>query len=211
MSNGQRPSRTEEARRFKFIVLDSFLEKVRKTVREMTEANLKGAYAGESQANMRYTIYAKRAREEGYPNVARLFKAVAFAEQVHASNHYRNIMNKGGAVTVSAAIFGTRSTSEDLQAGIDGETFEINEMYPAYKAVAEAQGEKGAEISFTWALEAEKIHVSLYRKAKQAVNRGEDVDLGPIQICQVCGYTVEGDAPERCPICKARKERFTTF
>ena len=184
---------------------------MRKTVREMTEANLKSAYAGESQANMRYTIYAKKAREEGYPNVARLFTAVAFAEQVHASNHYRNIMSKGESVTVSMAVFGSRSTSENLQAGIDGETFEINEMYPAYKTVAEFQGEKGAEISFTWALEAEKIHASLYQKAKQAVDGGEDVDLGPIQICQVCGYTVEGDAPERCPICKALKQRFKTF
>jgi rubrerythrin len=117
---------------------------VKRTVREMTEANLKSAYAGESQANMRYTIYAKKATEEGYPNIARLFTAVAFAEQVHASNHYRNIMSKGGSVTVSTAVFGSRTTSENLQAGIDGETFEINEMYPAYKKVAEFQGEKGA-------------------------------------------------------------------
>jgi len=177
----------------------------------MTEANLKSAYAGESQANMRYTIYAKKAMEEGYPNVARLFTAVAFAEQVHATNHYRNIMSKGESVTISMALFGFRTTSENLQAGIDRETFEIKEMYPAYKAVAEFQGEKGAEISFTWALEAEKIHAGLYQKAKQALDEEEDVDLGPIQICQLCGYTVEGDAPERCPICKALKERFNTF
>jgi len=180
-------------------------------VREMTEANLKSAYAGESQAHMRYTIYAKRAEEEGRPSVARLFTAVAFAERVHASNHYKNIMSKGGSVTVSSAVFGTRTTSEDLQAGIDGESFEINEMYPAYKHVAESQGEKGAQISFTWALEAEKIHVGLYQKAKRAVDQGEDVSLGPIQICQICGYTAEGDAPERCPICNAKKERFKTF
>lgn len=180
-------------------------------VREMTEANLKSAYAGESQANMRYTIYAKRAAEEGYPNVARLFTAVASAEQIHASNHYTHILSKGGSTTVSAAVFGSRRTSENLQAGIDGETFEINEMYPAYKVVAEFQGEKGAVISFTWALEAEKIHAALYRRAKQAVDEGKDVGLGPIQICQVCGYTVEGDAPDKCPICKAPKERFKSF
>ena len=181
------------------------------TVREMTEANLKSAFAGESQANMRYLIFAKGAREEGYPNVARLFTAVAFAEQVHASNHYGNIMSKGGSVTISEAVFGSRSTSENLQAGIDGEVFEINEMYPAYRAVAELQGEKGAETSFTWALEAEKVHASLFQKAKEAVDGGEDVDLGPIQICGCCGYTVEGDAPERCPICKALRERFRSF
>ncbi|MFQ5837045.1 MAG: rubrerythrin family protein [Candidatus Bathyarchaeia archaeon] len=180
-------------------------------VREMTETNLKSAYAGESQANMRYTIYAKRATEEGYPNVARLFTAIANAEQIHASNHYKNIESKGASLTVSGALFGTRSTSEDLQAAIDGETFEVKEMYPAYKAVAKAQGEKSAEQSFTWALEAEKIHAGLYQKAKQAVDRGEDVDLGPIRICQVCGYTVEGDAPDRCPICNSLKDKFKSF
>jgi len=184
---------------------------VPKIVREMTETNLRSAYAGESQAHMRYAIYAERAKKEGYPNVARLFTAISFAERVHATNHYKNIVSKGPAVTVSAAVFGSRSTSEDLQAGIDGETFEINEMYPAYKTVAVAQGERSAEISFTWALEAEKIHVSLYQKAKQAVDRGKDVDLGPVQICQVCGYTVEGEAPERCPICKAKTDKFKSF
>jgi rubrerythrin len=160
---------------------------------------------------MRYTIYAKRAEKEGFPDVARLFTAVAFAESVHAGNHYRNIISKGDADTVSKAVFGTRNTSEDLQAGIDGETFEINEMYPAYKKVAEFQGEKGAEMSFSWAWEAEKIHAGLYEKAKQAVDRGKDVELGPIQICTVCGYTVEGEAPDRCPLCNAMKEKFRTF
>lgn len=180
-------------------------------VREMTETNLRNAYAGESQAHMRYKIYAERAKKKDFSNVARLFSGIAFAEKVHATNHYRNIMSKGGALTVSAAVFGSRSTSEDLQAGIEGETFEINEMYPAYKAVAQLQGERAAETSFTWALEAEKIHASLYRKAKQAVDQGKDVDLGPIQICSVCGYTVEGDAPDKCPICRASKDRFRTF
>jgi rubrerythrin len=180
-------------------------------VREITETNLRSAYAGESQAHMRYAIYSDRAKKEGFLNVSRLFMAVAFAEKVHASNHYRNIRTKGAATTVSAAVFGPRSTAEDLQAGIDGETFEIEEMYPTYKAAAAFQAEKAAELSFTWALEAEKIHVALYKKAKDAVVKGKDVDLGQIQICAVCGYTVEGDAPERCPICKAKKEMFKTF
>jgi len=180
-------------------------------VREMTETNLRSAYAGESQAHMRYAIYAARAKENGFQNVARLFTAVADAERVHASNHYKNIVSKGAATTVSGAIFGTRSTSEDLQAGIDGETFEIKEMYPAYKAVAEFQGEVGAAISFNWALEAERIHAGLYQKAKQAVDSGKDVDLGRIQICQTCGHTVEGEPPERCPICNALKDKFKAF
>jgi rubrerythrin len=112
---------------------------------------------------------------------------------------------------VPLGMFIPGSTSEDLQASIDGETFEINEMYPAYKAVAQFQGEKGAEVSFNWALEAEKIHANLYQKVKQAVDQGKDVNLGPIQICSVCGYTVEGDAPEKCPICGTTKEKFRDF
>lgn len=180
-------------------------------VREMTEANLRSAYAGESQAHMRYKIFAERAEKLGFPNVARMFSAISFAERIHAGSHFRNIVTKGGAQTVSAAVFGSRNTSEDLQAGIDGETFEINEMYPAYRAVAQFQGEKTAETSFTWALEAEKIHVNLYKKAKQAVDQGKDVTLGPVQICSTCGYTVEGDAPGTCPICGASRDKFKTF
>ena len=180
-------------------------------VREMTETNLRSAYGGESQAHMRYAIYADRAKKEGFPNVARLFTAVASAEKVHASNHYRNIKTKGATTTASGAIFGTRSTAEDLQAGVDGETFEVEEMYPAYKVVAASQGEKAAEISFNWALETEKVHLALYKKAKEAVEQGKDADLGKIQVCTICGFTVEGEAPDRCPICGAKKEMFKTF
>ena len=180
-------------------------------VRKITETNLRSAYAGESQAHMRYTIYANRAKRSGFPNVARLFTAVAFAESVHATNHYRNIKTKWGATTTSAAEFGTITTSEDLQAGINGESFEINEMYPAYKATANFQGEKAAELTFTWAWEAEKTHLDLYKKAKVSVDEGKDMALGPIHVCEVCGYTVEGQAPERCPICNATKDRFKTF
>jgi len=180
-------------------------------VREMTETNLRSAFAGESQAHIRYKIFAERAEKSGWPNVARLFNAISHAERIHAGSHFRNILTKGGAQTVSAAVFGSRSTSEDLQAGIDGETFEINEMYPVYKAVAQFQGEKAAETTFTWALEAEKIHASLYKKAKEAVDRSQDVALGHIQICSTCGYTVEGDAPDKCPICGATRDKFKTF
>jgi len=180
-------------------------------VKEMTEGNLRSAYGGESQAHMRYLFYAERAKISGFPNIGRLFTAIADAERVHASNHYRNILSKGAFSSASGAIFGTRNTSEDLQAGIDGETFEIEEMYPVYKATAEFQGEKAATTSFTWALEAEKIHSQLYKKAKDAVDSGKDMPLDKVQICQTCGYTVEGEAPDQCPICKARKEKFSTF
>jgi rubrerythrin len=117
-------------------------------VRPVTEENLRSAYAGESQAHMRCGIYSQRAEERGLPNIARLFGAVAYVERVHASNHYRNITSKGDAVTVSVAGFGSRATPEGLQIGIDGEGFEMNEMYPAYLEVAHMQKEYAAEISF---------------------------------------------------------------
>jgi len=180
-------------------------------VKEMTETNLRSAFGGESQAHIRYKIFAERAEKSGWPNVGRLFGAISIAERIHAGNHFRNILTKGGAQTVSAAVFGSRNTSEDLRAGIDGETFEINEMYPVYKAVAQFQGEKAAETSFTWALETEKIHANLYKKAKQAVDQGKDVVLGPIQICSICGFTLEGDTPDKCPICGASRDKFKTF
>jgi rubrerythrin len=179
-------------------------------VREMTETNLRSAYGGESQAHMRYMTFAERAKDK-FPNVARLFTAIAFAEQVHANNHFRNVVTKGAATVVSGALFGSKNTSEDLQAGIDGETFEINEMYPAYLEEAKFQGEKGAETSFRYALEAEKIHKTMYENAKKTVDTGKDIKLGPIQICTVCGHTVEGDAPDKCPICGAAKNKFKTF
>jgi rubrerythrin len=180
-------------------------------VKAMTESNLRSAYGGESQAHMRYLIFAGRARKNGFTNVARLFEAVAYAEQVHATNHFKNIQSKGDFLVVSGALFGSRSTVEDLEAAIAGETFEVEEMYPAYLEVAKAQGERGAEQSFTWALEAEKIHAELYKKAKEAVEQGKDADFERISICSVCGHTVAGEPPERCPVCNASKEMYKAF
>ena len=160
---------------------------------------------------MRYLIFAKRATVEGYPNISRLFKAVAHAERIHASNHYRNIMVKGGQTTVGGALFGSRSTIEDLQHGLEGERHEIDEMYLAYIAVAKDQKEYGAEIAFKYAWEAEKTHLALYENAKQAAEQKHDVQLDKIGVCEVCGYTVEHDIPEKCPICKAKQEKFIIF
>jgi rubrerythrin len=164
----------------------------------MTEDNLKGAFAGESQAHMRYLIFAKRAEAEGFPNIARLFRAISYAEQVHATNHYDVL----GMI---------RGSSDNLQVGIDGETYEINDMYPAFHAVAQLQEEKGAMQTFNFALQAEKIHASMYQKAKQTVEARKDIQLGTVHICDVCGHTVEGEAPDRCPVCGASKEKFRKF
>ena len=159
-------------------------------VRPMTEDNLISAFAGESQAHMRYTLYSVRA-EKNFPNVSRLFKAVAFAERIHARNHYRNIQHLGDYKTVSMALFGNQNTSMDLKNGIDGEMFEVNEMYPSYMELAKIQEEPAAEITFRY--------------------ENMDLELEQMGVCDVCGYTVEGEPPERCPICNAKKERFVLF
>ncbi len=180
-------------------------------VRPMTESNLISAYAGESQAHMRYSLYADRAEKSGYSNIARLFRAIAHAERVHAGNYYKNIQLKGATTTVSGALFGSRTTSDDLQNGIDGEHYEVEEMYPSFLEVAKMQKEYSAETSFRFAWEAEKTHEVFYNRAKEAVDKNMDLELGDIGVCEVCGYTVEGDAPDRCPICNAKKERFTVY
>jgi len=167
-------------------------------MKRVTEDNLKTAFAGESQAHMRYLIFAIKAERDGFANIARLFRAIAFAEQIHASNH----LNTLGLV---------RSTIENLQVAIDGERYEVEEMYPAYDAIAKLQEEKGAMRSFNWALQSEKMHLELYQKAKEAAESGEDIRVEAIYVCEVCGYTVEGEAPDRCPVCGARKERFVRF
>ncbi len=183
-------------------------------VRPMTRDALMSAFGGESMAHMRYIIFAEIAEKEGYKNVARLFRAIAFAEQVHASNHYRVLSDlKTDAKVVAGAPFGPGSTSKNLELAIMGEEFEVNEMYPAYIEIAKLQGEKNAERSFYWALEAEKIHAKLYREAKQYVDKGEDWPLdGYVWICPICGHTHVGrEPPEKCPICGAPKDKYVKF
>ncbi|WP_025322072.1 rubrerythrin family protein [Deferrisoma camini] len=175
----------------------------------MTEANLKSAFGGESMAHMRYLHWAELAEKEGFPGVARLFRAVARAEWIHAGNHLRVLKDRVGDAAVTAGGgFGYQSTSQALQGGIDGETFEIEQMYPVYKQVAEFQGETAAVRSFHYALETEKVHRALYEEAKAAVDQGKDISFGTLHVCPVCGYTVKGDAPEHCPVCGAGADRF---
>ncbi|MBI4680876.1 MAG: rubrerythrin family protein [Nitrospirae bacterium] len=164
----------------------------------MTKENLKSAFSGESQAHMKYIIFADKAEEEGFKEIARLFRAIAFAERVHASNHLN-------------ALNGINLTVDNLDVAIAGETYEVNEMYPSYKAVAEMQDEQRAIKSMHYALEAEKIHATLYSESKDAVKSGKDLEIGEINICPVCGHTVTGKAPERCPICGIQGDRFKRF
>jgi len=157
-----------------------------------TEKDLKEAFAGESQANRSYLAFAKKAEEEGYKQVAKLFRAAAEAETVHAHNHLRELA-------------GIRSTKENLEAAISGESFEFQKMYPAMIADAKDEGVKGAERSFTIANEVEKVHAALYQKALDELGKNVDHDY---YICKVCGYTAEDGAPDVCPVCGARKVAF---
>jgi rubrerythrin len=167
-------------------------------MKKMTQENVQAALAGESQAHIRYLAFAEKAAAENLPNVARVFKANAFSEQIHATNHLRTLSGVGG-------------TKENLGAAIGGENFEVEEMYPAYIVVAQAQAEKVAETYLSWALQAEKVHRGLYQEAKKTVEGGKDIAHKPIHVCSMCGFTMEGDAPEKCPVCGAPREKFVTF
>jgi rubrerythrin len=155
--------------------------------------NLKDAFAGESQANRKYTAFAKKADQEGFPQVARLFRAAAHAETVHALNHFR-------------AMGEVKATAENLKAAIAGENYEVVSMYPEFIADAEAEGDKKALSSFRWAFEVEKVHEALYRKALEALGKtGDGFDY---YVCPVCGYTHEGGAPDKCPVCGTLGSKF---
>ena len=167
-------------------------------MKEMTRENLEAAFAGESQAHMKYLAFAAKAEQEGKPNIARLFTAVAHAEQVHAINHLKELGGVG-------------STVDNLGAAIGGENFEVDEMYAAYLGVAELQGEKGAKRSMTYAIEAEKLHAEMYGDAQKVAEAGEDIDIGTVYICPTCGFTHIGEPPDRCPVCNVKKERFQAF
>lgn len=157
-----------------------------------TKDNLMAAFAGESQANRKYLAFAQKADQEGFPRVARLFRAAAEAETIHAHNHLR-------------ALEAIKSTRENLQEAIAGETHEFLNMYPQMIQEAEAEGHKAATRSFNYANEVEKIHAALYQKALDNLTDQTMVD---IYICPTCGYTVEGEPPDSCPVCKALKKNF---
>jgi rubrerythrin len=157
-----------------------------------TMDNLKEAFAGESQANRKYLAFARKADEEGYHQVAKLFRAAAAAETVHAMNHLD-------------AMEAVRSTEENLKEAIEGETAEFEEMYPGFIEEAEAEGHEQARWSFDVANKVEKIHAELYKKALENLGSNVEVDY---YVCKWCGNTVEGEAPERCPICGAPRDEF---
>jgi rubrerythrin len=157
-----------------------------------TENNLSEAFAGESQANRKYLAFAKKAEEEGYKQVAKLFRAAAEAETIHAHNHLKELG-------------GIKTTRENLAAAISGETDEFQNMYPKMIEVAEAEGKKSAVRSFTYANAVEKIHADLYKKALDKLGQNPETDY---HVCQICGNTIEGELPDKCPVCGAPKKMF---
>ncbi len=157
--------------------------------------NLQAAFAGELQANRKYLAFAKKADDEGFPKIAKLFRAAAAAETVHAQNHFR-------------AMDGVKSTAENLQAAIGGENYEVVSMYPPMLATAEEEQDKRASRSFGYALQVERVHEALYRKASELLASGKDGVETEYYVCPVCGFTHEGPMTEKCPVCSTLPEKF---
>jgi len=160
-----------------------------------TKKNLNEAFAGESQANRKYLAYAQKAEQEGYPQIAKLFRAAAAAETIHAHAHLK-------------AMGGIKSTDENLSDAIAGEGFEFQNMYPTYLEEAQEEGDKKAETSFKYALAVEEIHYHLYQDAQLSLVKKKDLPERSIHVCEICGNTVYDSAPEKCPVCGASRAKF---
>jgi rubrerythrin len=161
-----------------------------------TKDNLKDAFAGESQANQKYLAFAEKAERDGFPNIARLFRTTAVAERLHAAGHF-------------GALDGVGSTADNLQAAIDGETYEYTKMYPPMLKQAEAEGHK-AKRMFGYAVKAEEVHARLYMRALEAAKAGKDLAETTFYVCSVCGHIEFGSPPESCPVCGAKASKFVT-
>ena len=159
-----------------------------------TADNLATAFAGESQANRKYTAFAQKADKDGFPSIARLFRAAAEAETIHALAHFTNMGGVG-------------STQENLKAAVAGETYEYTKMYPPMLEQAIAEGHR-AKIMFGFALKAEEVHAQLYAAALQAIESGKDLEGAEIYLCPVCGHLEIGKPPAKCPICGAPADKY---
>ncbi len=168
-------------------------------MRKMTEEDLRVAFAGESQAHVKYMIFSEEAGKEGKPKLANVFKAIAMAELIHAKNHLR-------------ALGDIKKSDDNILAAYGGEDYEIEEMYPVFNSVAKFQNEKEAERSTHYALEAEKIHREIYKKAKGLIDSGSDFDGETLYVCPICGHThVGSEAPDKCPVCGCAKNKYIKF
>jgi len=160
-----------------------------------TQKNLEEAFAGESQASRRYLYFAEKADSEGFLQIARLFRAAAESETVHARNHLK-------------AMEGIGATGDNLKAAISGESYEFTQMYPGFIEQAKVENNQKAEITFIYANKVEKIHHGLYRKALELLEAGKEAKAEPYFVCPVCGYTVAGETPEKYPVCGTPRKMF---
>ena len=164
-----------------------------------TDENLKGAFAGESQASVRCRILAEMAKEKGLKNLSRVFEAFSFSEFVHAKNHLKNLED-------------LEDPLRGLEEAIKGESHEVEEMYPRFYEEAIKENRRKAATSFRWAMEAEKVHAEVFRKLRVLVESGRDKAFeDKIYVCPTCGYVFIGDAPEVCPLCSVSRETFRVF
>lgn len=161
-----------------------------------TKENLKAAFAGESQANRKYLAYAKKAEQEGYVVIAHLFRAIAAAETIHAHTHLRSLD-------------GVADTLTNLKEAKAGEDYEVTQMYPGMVSTAETEGAKRAALGMRHALEVEKVHSTLFSQAITAIENGKDLDHDALHVCAICGHTVLGATPEKCPVCGAKQSAYT--
>ena len=162
---------------------------------DQTTRNLKEAFAGESQANCRYKAFAQKAEAEGFKNLARLFRAIAESETVHALNHLK-------------CVSGVKSSLENVEGALKGETDEFTSMYPMFMDQARRDTNNDALKSFFWANEAEKVHADFYERAIASLKEGTDIEFGDIHVCSVCGNTVAGSLPEKCPVCGESRDKY---
>jgi len=164
----------------------------------MTDESLRAAFAGESQAAEKYLVFAEQAEEDGFPNIARLFRAISFAETRHARNHLRTMG-------------GINRTADNLQTAYEGESFEVDEMYPAYREIARTQKNREALRSMSYAMKAEVDHKRMYSDARERALKGDDIADQPVSVCLICGHTVIGDVPDKCPVCAAGAKYYRAF
>lgn len=160
-----------------------------------TKENAMDAFAGESQANRKYSAFADKAKDEGFTNVAKLFTAASEAEAIHAKRLLKVLGSIG-------------KTEDNLKASVTGETHEYTEMYPGFVKEGEAEKQSDAVIAFTYAMKAEEVHANLYKEALKAISAGHDLSAQKVILCPICGNIFRGEPPERCPICSAFKKVF---
>ncbi len=166
---------------------------------EEVAENLKKSFSGESQAHVKYLIFAEEARSKGLVNLARVFEAFAYSEYVHAKNHLKVLESVDDPI-------------KNLENAIKGEVYEVEEMYPSFYDDAIKKKERMAATSFRWAMETEKRHAEIYRELKVLVESGRDKAFNKkLYVCSVCGYIFEGEPPEVCPICSVGRDRFREF